>query len=59
MEKCERIKIETDISFLKRELLESLKIMHSLKIIHGDIKPDNTMWSPAFKKHIFIDFGLS
>lgn len=33
--------------------------MHSLNIIHGDIKPQNLMWSPKHKKNIFIDFGLS
>lgn len=40
-------------------LLLSLKIMHFLKIIHGDIKPSNIMWSPIYNKNIFIDFGLS
>lgn len=33
--------------------------MHKLKIIHFDIKPDNIMWSPTFKKAVLIDFGLS
>ena len=31
--------------------------MHILKIIHRDIKPDNIMYSPTFKKLVFIDFG--
>lgn len=31
--------------------------MHILKIIHQDIKPDNIMYSPTFKKLVFIDFG--
>lgn len=34
-------------------------MLHSLKIIHGDIKPENIMWSPTFKKNVLIDFGLS
>ena len=31
--------------------------MHILKIIHRDIKPDNIMYSPTFRKLVFIDFG--
>lgn len=41
------------------ELQESLYLMHSLKIVHFDIKPDNIMYSPTFKRTVFIDFGLS
>ena len=33
--------------------------MHSFKIIHGDIKPDNIMWSAQYNKPVFIDFGFS
>lgn len=33
--------------------------MHSLNIIHGDIKLENIMWSSTFQKNVFIDFGLS
>jgi serine/threonine protein kinase len=33
--------------------------MHSLNIIHGDIKLANIMWSETYQKNIFIDFGLS
>jgi serine/threonine protein kinase len=31
--------------------------MHTLGIVHRDIKPDNIMYSRTFKKHVFIDFG--
>jgi serine/threonine protein kinase len=31
--------------------------MHILKIMHQDIKPDNIMYSPTFKRLVFIDFG--
>ncbi len=33
--------------------------MHILKIMHQDIKPDNIMYSPKFKKVVLIDFGGS
>ena len=33
--------------------------MHSYNIIHYDIKPDNICFSNAYKKPVFIDFGLS
>lgn len=33
--------------------------MHQFGIIHFDIKPDNIMFSRAYNKPIFIDYGLS
>lgn len=33
--------------------------MHMLKIVHRDVKPSNIMYSPTFKKHVFIDFGCT
>jgi serine/threonine protein kinase len=33
--------------------------MHQLNITHNDIKPANIVYSPKFKKLVFIDFGLS
>ena len=33
--------------------------MHSLQIVHCDIKPANVMFSPSLKKFVFIDFGVS
>lgn len=40
-------------------LNSSLKTLHSLRIVHGDIKPNNVMWSPAYEKLVFVDYGLS
>lgn len=54
MELCQPIEI--------RELgriTDNLYTMHSFRIIHGDIKLENIMWSPNHKKNVFIDFGLS
>ena len=33
--------------------------MHMLQVVHRDIKPSNIMFSPTFKKNVFIDFGGS
>lgn len=57
MEKCERVES------VQREdaqgLRQSLFLMHGAGLVHFDIKPDNVMFSPAFGKLVFIDFGLS
>ena len=44
---------------LEKDLKPSLRMMHSLSIIHGDIKNENIMWSNRFNKNVFVDFGLS
>ncbi len=41
----------------EQKLKEKLKIMHALRIVHRDIKPDNIMWSNTFNGPVFIDFG--
>jgi len=33
--------------------------MHSLGIVHGDIKPENIMFSKDYNKNIFVDFGMT
>ncbi len=33
--------------------------MHSLKIVHCDIKPQNIAFSIEFNELVFIDFGLT
>ena len=40
---------------LKLKLLN----LHSLNIVHLDIKPANTSFSPSLNEPIFLDFGLS
>jgi serine/threonine protein kinase len=46
-------------SELLEELKDELRLMHKLKIIHFDIKPDNIVYSHFFNKPVFIDFGFS
>ena len=41
------------------DMYRSLAILHKLRIVHQDIKPDNIMFSPSKKKMVFVDFGLS
>ena len=33
--------------------------LHSFKIMHLDIKPQNIMFIPSLKKIVFVDFGFS
>ena len=33
--------------------------MHSFKVVHMDIKPENIGYSPHHKKFVFIDFGFT
>lgn len=47
------------LEHLERDLPSSLQMMHQMRIVHGDIKPENIMWSPQFQKNVFLDFGLS
>ena len=54
MEKCSR-----STSLNKNEILQSIKALHEFKIIHGDIKEDNIMYSHEHKKNILIDFNCS
>jgi serine/threonine protein kinase len=44
---------------IKRELMENLSLMHSVRLIHNDVKPENIMYSHQLKKYVFIDFGIS
>ena len=54
MEVCERTQSDS-----LNTLYDSLSLMHSFGIVHGDVKPENIMWSPSLQKNVFIDFGLS
>lgn len=44
---------------IKIQYIENLRVLHSLKFIHLDIKPANLAYSNTFNKYVFIDFGLS
>lgn len=44
---------------IEAQLAQNLKILHSLKYVHLDIKPENTSYSLLRKKYVLIDFGMS
>jgi serine/threonine protein kinase len=44
---------------IEHELKAKLHLLHSLNIVHMDIKPENITFSPYFEEYVFIDFGLS
>ena len=56
METCEEV---TKENYLPEEIFQNMAIMHKLHLVHLDIKPENIMRSPSFKKIVFIDFGFS
>ena len=57
---CERgQKIANYSPEIQEQLKESLFLMHHFKIIHLDIKPENTIYSSTYMKAVFIDFGFS
>jgi serine/threonine protein kinase len=56
MELCKRLG-ETAVN--SKNLYWNLAVIHSLHLVHCDIKPENIMLSPSHCKPVFIDFGLS
>ena len=48
-----------EIKGMEKDLMQGMKTMHSLKIVHRDIKDKNVSWSPTFKKWVFLDFGFA
>jgi tRNA A-37 threonylcarbamoyl transferase component Bud32 len=44
---------------LRRDLRENLLRLHSLQIIHYDIKFENACYSPAHDRYVLIDYGFS
>lgn len=47
------------VSKIEEDLLESLKLLHSLNIVHKDIKPDNILFSDSLQRFVLTDFGIT
>jgi serine/threonine protein kinase len=58
MEKCFNFS-EKAHNYRCVDLKQGLFLMHHLKMIHFDIKPENIMYSSKFHKFVIIDFNLS
>jgi tRNA A-37 threonylcarbamoyl transferase component Bud32 len=43
---------------LGKDLKLALRNLHSLKMIHFDIKPENICFSKEYNRYVFIDMGL-
>lgn len=57
MEHCERIEDLSEET--EHQLKVKLFDLHSLSLVHMDIKTANLCLSPSLKQPVFIDFGLS
>lgn len=55
-EKNQRMKYKAALSIM-RQITNGLKHIHSLNIMHRDVKPENILYEPLSKKAIICDFG--
>lgn len=44
---------------MKIRLKYCLQVMHLLRFVHRDIKPDNIVFSPSINNFVLCDFGIS
>ena len=58
-EEDERLKDKRFIAKICRELLEAVEYMHSMGVLHLDIKPENVMITRVGNKVKIIDFGCA
>jgi serine/threonine protein kinase len=46
-------------SRIRNDISHCLRVLHSLHIVHKDVKPDNIVWSQSMRKYVLCDFGES
>ncbi|KAI0121333.1 kinase-like domain-containing protein [Xylariales sp. AK1849] len=49
----------SDCATIWSQMASGLAYLHSMSIIHDDVKPDNIMWSGEHKRSVLIDFGAA
>lgn len=61
MELCPPLKANPNLPWvqLSHDLKLCLRTLHSLHIVHRDIKPDNVLYSEAHARFVLSDFGLA
>lgn len=50
---------ESETCYILKQILKTIKYVHSKNIIHRDLKPENMMIDPKNSSIKLIDFGLS
>ena len=59
MERCFLSPPPIEGKSLQEDILKGLKILHTFKIVHQDIKPNNIAWSEKQQQWVFLDFGFA
>src|SRR3972149_6180492 len=48
-----------DVAWVTQRLLNALHYLHSMGVIHGDVKPTNVIVQPNMHNAVLVDYGLS
>jgi serine/threonine protein kinase len=48
-----------DVAWITQRALNALKYLHFHGVVHGDVKPQNTIVQPESHTIVLVDFGLS
>jgi serine/threonine protein kinase len=61
MELCEKVEGNVLLIYEKyeKEIKRCLAFLHSIKFVHKDIKPTNTLYSNELGKFVLSDFGVT
>jgi serine/threonine protein kinase len=48
-----------DVCWMTQRILNALHYLHSMGIVHGDVKPNNIIVQPQVHNAVLVDYGLS